>query len=92
MLMSDKCSAIMLLLTTSIIQWHPIQFLIGVADSIGVLWSITIEAPAICLWWHKKTVLAFIASIDLVPTIQALRGIHPDKLNSISHGKFSDSE
>ena len=52
----------MLILTTSIIQWHSIQFWIEVAESIGVLWSIAIEAAAIWLWWHKKTVLAFIAS------------------------------
>jgi hypothetical protein len=52
----------MLILTTSIIQWHSIQFWIEVAESIGFLWSIAIEAAAVWLWWHKKTVLAFIAS------------------------------
>jgi hypothetical protein len=59
---SDKFSAVMLILTTSIIQWHSIQFWVEVAESIGVLWSIAIEAAAVWLWWHKKTVLAFIAS------------------------------
>ena len=52
----------MLILTTSIIQWHSIQFWVEIAESIGVLWSIAIEAAAVWLWWHKKTVLAFIAS------------------------------
>ena len=59
---SDKFSAVMLILTTSIIQWHSIQFWMEAAESIGFLWSIAIEAAAIWLWWHKKTVLAFIAS------------------------------
>ena len=59
---SNKFSAIMLILTTSIIQWHSIQFWVEVTESIGFLWSIAIEAAAIWLWWHKKTVLAFIAS------------------------------
>ena len=59
---SDKFSAVMLILTTSIIQWHSIQFWVEVAESIGVLWSIAIEAAAVWLWWHKKTALAFIAS------------------------------
>jgi hypothetical protein len=52
----------MLIFTTSIIQWHSIQFWIEVTESIGFLWSIAIEAAAVWLWWHKKTVLAFIAS------------------------------
>ena len=59
---SNKFSATMLILTTSIIQWHSIQFWIEVAESIGFLWSIAIEAAAVWLWWHKKTALAFIAS------------------------------
>ena len=59
---SDKFSAVMLILTTSIIQWHSIQFWVEIAESIGVLWSIAIEAAAVWLWWHKKAVLAFIAS------------------------------
>lgn len=63
---SDKFTAIMLILTTSIIQWHSIQFWIEFAESIGFLWSIAIEAAAIWLWWHKKTVLAFIASFLLM--------------------------
>jgi hypothetical protein len=66
MLISDKFSAVMLILTTSIIQWHSIQFWIEVAENIGFLWSIAIEAAAIWLWWHKKTLLAFIASFLLM--------------------------
>jgi hypothetical protein len=62
MTVSNKFSAVMLILTTSIIQWHSIQFWVEVAESIGVLWSIAIEASAVWLWWHKKTALAFIAS------------------------------
>jgi hypothetical protein len=56
----------MLILSTSIIQWHSIQFWIEVAESIGFLWSIAIEAAAVWLWWHKKTVLAFLASFLLM--------------------------
>ena len=56
----------MLILTTSMIQWHSIQFWVEVAESIGFLWSIAIEAAAVWLWWHKKTVLAFIASTLLM--------------------------
>jgi hypothetical protein len=62
MTVSNKFSAVMLILTTSIIQWHSIQFWVEVAESIGFFWNIAIEAAAIWLWWHKKTVLAFIAS------------------------------
>lgn len=63
---SNKFSVVMLILTTSIIQWHSIQFWIEVAESIGFLWSIAIEAAALWLWWQKKTVLAFIASFLLM--------------------------
>ena len=66
MVTSDKFSIIMLVLSTSIIQWHSIQFWIEVAESIGFLWSIAIEASAIWLWWHRKAVLAFFASLLLM--------------------------
>lgn len=56
----------MLILSTSIIQWHSIQFWIEVAEGIGFLWSIAIEASAIWLWWHRKAVLAFLASLLLM--------------------------
>jgi hypothetical protein len=66
MTLSNKLSTMMLILSTSIIQWHSIQFWIEVAESIGFLWSIAIEAAAVWLWWHKKTVLAFLASFLLM--------------------------
>ena len=75
MQISDKFSAVMLILTTSIIQWHSIQFWVEIAESIGVLWSIAIEAAAIWLWWHKKTALAFIASsLLMVGPLHSLSG------------------
>lgn len=66
MTLSNKLSTAMLILSTSIIQWHSIQFWVDVASNIGFLWSIAIEAAAIWLWWHRKTTLAFLASLLLI--------------------------
>ena len=66
MTLTNKLSTAMLILSTSIIQWHSIQFWVDVASNIGFLWSIAIEAAAIWLWWHKKTALAFLASHLLI--------------------------
>lgn len=66
MTLSNKLSTAMLILSTSIIQWHSIQFWVDVASNIGFLWSIAIEAAAIWLWWHRKTALAFLASLLLI--------------------------
>ena len=66
MTLSNKLSTAMLILSTSIIQWHSIQFWVDVASNIGFLWSIAIEAAAIWLWWHRKAALAFLASLLLI--------------------------
>lgn len=66
MTLTNKLSMAMLILSTSIIQWHSIQFWVDVTSKIGFLWSIAIEAAAIWLWWHRKAVLAFLASLLLI--------------------------
>ena len=83
---SSKFSVIMLILTTSIIQWHSIQFWVELAESIGVLWSIAIEAAAVWLWWHKKTVLAFIASSLLMagPLYSLSAPVYEGKLSEVA--------
>jgi len=90
MTLSNKLSTTMLILSTSIIQWHSIQFWLDVASNIGFLWSIAIEAAAIWLWWHRKTALAFLASLLLIvgPLYSLSAPIYLEA-NNQSHQRFS---
>ncbi len=62
----NVCNWLMLILSISLIQWHSIQFWMHATDDIGWLWSITIEAAGIWLWWQRYTLLACLASFILI--------------------------
>ena len=59
-------NTLMLVLSISLIQWHSIQFWMESTGAIGPLWSITIEAAALWLWWQRRIFLACCASLILI--------------------------
>ena len=62
---------LLILACTALIQIHGWQFWISQAGAGGPIWSLTLEACALWLWWHSSRLVRF---VGLIGTLVVLSG------------------